>query len=101
MMRDLRTWLKQAEELGELQVITEELDWNEETSALNYLVGQQEGAPALLYEKIKDAPAGFRALHNLFGTSKERIAATFGLPHGKPLTELIELMRARSHRKVP
>ncbi|OFW32377.1 MAG: UbiD-type (de) carboxylyase-like protein [Acidobacteria bacterium RIFCSPLOWO2_12_FULL_60_22] len=101
MMRDLRTWLKQAEELGELQVITEELDWDEETSALNYMVGQREGAPALLYEKIKDAPPGFRALHNLFGTSKERIAATFGLPRGKPLTELIDMVRSTFQRKVP
>src|SRR3990172_8507128 len=101
MMRDLRTWLKQAEELGELQVITEELDWDEETSALNYMVGQREGAPALLYEKIKDAPPGFRALHNLFGTRKERIAATFGLPRGKPLTELIDMVRSTFQRKVP
>ena len=41
-MRDLRGWLKQVEEMGELQVISQELDWDEETSALNYMVGQQE-----------------------------------------------------------
>src|SRR3990167_9770551 len=100
-MRDLRSWLQQVEEIGELQTIRAELYWNEETSALNYMVGQREGAPALLYEKIKDAPPGFRALHNLFGTSKERIAATFGLPRGKPLTELIEMVRSSFHRKIP
>ena len=60
-MRDLRGWLKQVEEMGELQVISQELDWNEETSALNYMVGQQEGAPALLLEKTKGAAPGFRA----------------------------------------
>ncbi len=100
-MRDLRTWMQQVEAMGELLTITEELDWDEETSALNYIVGQREGAPALLYEKIKDAPAGFRCLHNLFGTSKERIAAAVGLPQGKSLTELIELFRQRALHKVP
>ena len=52
-MRDLRGWLKQVEEMGELQVISQELDWDEETSALNYMVGQREGAPALLFEKTR------------------------------------------------
>ncbi|MCH7979381.1 MAG: UbiD family decarboxylase, partial [Acidobacteria bacterium] len=79
-MRDLRRWLQQVEQMGELQVISQELDWNEETSALNYMVAQQEGAPALLFEKLKDTTPGFRTLHNLFGTSKDRIALAFGLP---------------------
>ena len=100
-MRDLRGWLKKVEEMGELATITSELDWNEESSALNYMVGQQEGAPALLFENIKDARPGFRTLHNLFGTSKERIAAAFGFPHGKPLTELIDMTRASFHHKIP
>jgi len=89
-MRDLRTWLKQVNAMGELLTIAEELDWDEETSALNYIVGQREGAPALLYEKVKDAPAGFRCLHNLFGTSKERIAAALDLP--------LNTVRSRLHR---
>ena len=100
-MRDLRGWLKQVEEMGELQVISQELDWDEETSALNYMVGQQEGAPALLFEKIKDAAPGFRALHNLFGTSKERVAAAFGFPAGKTLTELIQMVRTSFRHKIP
>ena len=82
-MHDLRSWLKQVEEMGELKVISQALDWNEETSALNYMVGQHEGAPALLFENIKGAAPGFRALYNLFGTSKERIAAASGFPRGK------------------
>ena len=100
-MRDLRSWLQQVEQMGELQVISQELDWNEETSALNYMVAQQEGAPALLFEKLKDAAPGFRTLHNLFGTSKERIALTFGLPLGTPLRELIHRVRTNFRRKLP
>src|SRR5690242_16789560 len=100
-MRDLRGWLNQVEQMGELQTISAELDWDEESSALNYMVGQQEGAPALLFDKIKDANPGFRTLHNLFGTSKERVAAAFGFPQGKPLTELIDMTRSAFHHKIP
>ena len=60
-MRDLRSWLKQVQELGELQVISREIDSDEETSALNYIVGQREATPALLYENIVGARPGFRA----------------------------------------
>src|SRR3989304_10310007 len=90
-MRDLRTWLKQVEELGELQVITQEMDSCEETSALNFMVGQQEGSPALLLENIQNAPPGFRALYNLFGTSKERVAAALAaqVPSGALYTKYI------------
>ncbi len=100
-MRDLRSWLSTVERMGELQTIRQELDWDEESSALNYMVGQREGAPALLYENIKGAAPGFRALHNLFGTSKERVATAFGFPQGKSLTELIEMARTSFRRKVP
>jgi UbiD family decarboxylase len=100
-MRDLRGWLKQVDALGELAVISRELDWNEESSALNYMVGQREGAPALLFEKIKDSKPGFRTLHNLFGTSKERVAVSFGFPAGKSITELIRMVRESFRRKIP
>jgi len=100
-MRDLRSWLKQVEDLGELQVIRQQLDWNEEAAALNYIVGHKEGAPALMYENIKDTAPGFRSLYNLFGTSKERVAAAFGFPAGKSYTELINMVRTNFRRKVP
>src|ERR1041385_339910 len=101
MMRDLRSWLDDVSAMGELQVIKQELDWNEEAAALNYIVGHREGAPALLYENIKDAAPGFRSLYNLFGTSKERVAAAFGFPRGKSLTEQIEMVRTNFRRKIP
>lgn len=100
-MHDLRHWLKQVDEMGELKVISQPLDWNEETSALNYMVSQHEGSPALLLENIKGAAPGFRALYNLFGTSKERIATASGLPQNKSLTELIEMVRDRFRTKIP
>ncbi len=100
-MRDLRTWLDEAEKLGELHKISKQMDWDEETSALNYMVGQQEGAPALLFENIKDAPMGFRTLHNLFGTSKDRIAMTFGLPTGQPLINSVQSLRQSFHKRIP
>jgi UbiD family decarboxylase len=100
-VHDLRHWLKQVDEMGELKVISQPLDWNEETSALNYMVSQHEGSPALLLENIKGAAPGFRALYNLFGTSKERIATASGLPQNKSLTELIQMVRDRFRTKIP
>jgi 4-hydroxy-3-polyprenylbenzoate decarboxylase len=100
-MRDLRTWLDQAERMGELAKIKKQMDWNEETSALNYIVGQREGAPALLFENIKDAQPGFRTLHNLFGTSKERIAAAYGFPQGKTVLEYADMLRKVFKNKIP
>jgi UbiD family decarboxylase len=100
-VHDLRHWLKQVDEMGELKVISQPLDWNEETSALNYMVSQHEGSPALLLENIKGDAPGFRALYNLFGTSKERIATASGLPQNKSLTELIQMVRDRFRTKIP
>ena len=46
--RDLRDWLKEVEKIGELVRISEEVDWDEELSAITYLTGKKIGGPALL-----------------------------------------------------
>lgn len=48
--RDLREWLDRVEAIGLLSRITEEVDWDEEMAALSHMVGQEAGAPALLFE---------------------------------------------------
>ena len=74
-MRDLRSWLQQVKEMGELQIIRAEMDWNEETSALNYMVGQREGSPALLFENMNGTPPGFRSTQE----SSTRLTTTSSL----------------------
>ena len=36
--RDLRDWLEKTEKLGELKTIKEEVDWDEELTAITYMV---------------------------------------------------------------
>ena len=41
--QDLRDWLKEVEKIGELARIKEEVDWDEELSAITYLTGKKIG----------------------------------------------------------
>ena len=75
---DLREWLKEVEKIGELARITEEVDWDEELSAITYLVGKKIGGPALLFETIKGYPKGNRVLSNILGSSLNRISSCPG-----------------------
>ena len=67
--RDLRDFINQVRDLGELESI-EGADWNLEIGAITELKGEREG-PALLFDRIKGYPAGYRILSNLFCTPQE------------------------------
>ena len=73
--RDLRGWIHQAEELGELKKI-DGADWDVEIGAVTEL-GHHRGeqSHALLFDHIKGYPAGYRVLSNTLNTTK-RLAMT-------------------------
>lgn len=91
--KDLREWLLEVEKMGELAKIEKEVDWNEEMSAITYLVGKKKGGPALLFENIKGYPNGYRVLTNILSSSLNRIALTFGLPLGLSELEMIRRVK--------
>lgn len=99
--KDLRDWLRKVEEMGELKVVHEEVDWDEELAAITYMVAKKKGSPALLFEKIKGYPSGFRVLTNILGSSFKRIALTLGLPTNLSLLEMIEKTKDIYKRKIP
>ena len=75
---DLRDWLKQVEEMGELKTV-KGTDWNLELGAIADLVAKNpRNAWALLFDEIKDYPAGFRVLTGIL-SSPRRLALTLGL----------------------
>jgi 4-hydroxy-3-polyprenylbenzoate decarboxylase len=77
--RDVREWIEQVAAMGELKVV-EGADWNLEIGALSVLASKhKENSPALLFDKIKDYPAGFRILVGFFESLK-RSALTTNLP---------------------
>ena len=98
---DLREWLKEVEKIGELARITEEVDWDEELSALTYLTGKKIGGPALLFENIKGYQKGNRVLSNILGSSLNRIALALGLPLNLPALEMIKMTKDIYKKRIP
>ena len=77
--KDVREWIRQVEEMGELKIV-EGADWNLEIGALSVLASKhKENSPALLFDQIKDYPAGYRILVGFFESLK-RSALTTNLP---------------------
>jgi len=60
--KDVRGWIQQVDKMGELKVI-EGADWNLEIGGLSVLASKhREDSPALLFDRIRDYPPGFRIL---------------------------------------
>lgn len=86
--------------MGELHRIEAEVDPVEEMGGLTYLVGKQEGAPALLFNRVKGAPRT-RSLFNLLGTSLSRVALALGLDPGLSPREVVRAIRLKLKERIP
>ncbi|MFH0913974.1 MAG: UbiD family decarboxylase [Chloroflexota bacterium] len=93
MFKDLREFIKKAEEIGEYQLI-EGADWNLELGTISALKGEIPGSPLLVFDKIKGYPAGYRVATNLATTAK-RMALCYDLPTEASGIELVRAMRDR------
>jgi len=82
--RDLRDWIERAEAIGQIHRVRAEVD-RDEMGAITYMAHQTIGAPAPLFERIKDCPPGIRALWNMIGSSPDRFALVVGEPTGLPV----------------
>ncbi len=78
--KDLREWIKTVEDLGELKRI-DGATWEEDIGMATELLNHTPQAPAALFDNIPGYPTGHRVLTNAL-TSNDRLAVTFGLPHG-------------------
>ena len=87
MHHDLRSWLSLMDEQGEL-VYVDGADWHLEIGVVSELWGS--GAQALLFDRIKGYPEGYRVLTNALN-APQRISQTVGLP---PIYSKVELVRA-------
>ena len=100
-MLSLRQLLSEADSMGELKIITQPIDWDEEMGALNYMVAQRENSPILWFKNIKDAKYGSSAVFNLFSAAKDRIALSLGLQKNCSVTDLIRFSKDNFGRKMP
>ncbi len=73
---DLRQWLQDVEALGELKLV-EGADWDLEIGGISEANYMRRG-PALLFDRIKDYPAGYRVLTTATG-SPRRLGVTLGM----------------------
>ena len=96
-IKDLREYLKILDELGELQEINEEVDWNLEIGAIVRRAYDLR-APAPLFNKIKGIEDGFRALGGSAGISPReglkfcRIAASLGFEPATGAKEIVNTL---------
>jgi phenylphosphate carboxylase alpha subunit len=85
--RDLREFIAKCKQLGETQVIEQEVDWNLEVGAITRRCCELS-APAPFFQKIKDYPKGYR----IFGiplAKFRRLAIAMDLVPDAPFNEIM------------
>jgi UbiD family decarboxylase len=100
---DMRSFIDAAMELGEFRLV-EGADWDEEIGALTEAAAELiEDPPLILFDKIKDYPAGYRVV-SLPMASARLAALALGLDiDGKSKTELRTLaeQKMKSVKPIP
>ncbi len=103
-IQDLREWLSQVEQLGELVRVRQPVDRDEEMSAISYLVAKQQPSPAVLFERPRGfdgSPIGAKMLWNVIGPSVKRVALTLEEPADTPTVELIRRVKDKLKLRLP
>ncbi len=95
--KDLREFINQLEEQGDLIRIEKEVDWNLEAGAITRRCCEL-GKPAPLFQKIKDYPPGYRILGDPMGTFR-RLATALKLSPSVSYSEIVDAFDER--RKHP
>jgi 4-hydroxy-3-polyprenylbenzoate decarboxylase len=106
-LKDLRAYLAALQEIGEVQPIDREVDWNLEIGAI-IRRSYDLRAPAPLFNRIKDSEPGFRVLGAPAGLSRQpglslaRIALALGLdPHASGQDIIESLVSAHARQPIP
>jgi 4-hydroxy-3-polyprenylbenzoate decarboxylase len=99
-MPDLRTWLREVDQLGQLMTV-ENAHWDLELSTLTEIINERcKPRPALLFDRIKGYPRGYRVAANLV-SSTERLSLTLGMDRGLSEMDFIQAWRRRVKRISP
>lgn len=86
--RDLREFIEVLGKTGDLIRITEEVDWNLEAGAITRRSNEKQG-PAILFERIKGYPPGFRLMGGTIATYR-RLAIAMGLNPEASYSEILD-----------
>jgi 4-hydroxy-3-polyprenylbenzoate decarboxylase len=99
IFNDLRDFIDEVERMGELKKI-EGADWNLEIGGITEIVALSDNPVALLFDKIKGYPAGYRVATNLFANQR-RQALALGLPIEAKGIELVDAWRKKVREVEP
>ena len=92
-MADLRSWLEKTAQAGDLKEYTG-ADWNLDIAYLTTCNWKKDDAPALLFDKIKGYPEGFRVLTSSIRT-QGRVASVLNVPVAKTYREQLQILRGK------
>ncbi|MFQ5826563.1 MAG: UbiD family decarboxylase [Dehalococcoidia bacterium] len=95
---DIRGFIDALEGTGDVVRIKREVDWDLEAAAIGRRCYETQG-PALLFERIKDYPQGFRIFNGSIGTYR-RVAIALGLRPDAPLGEIHAVYEEREQSPV-
>jgi 4-hydroxy-3-polyprenylbenzoate decarboxylase len=98
--RDLRDWLGLVEQHGLLHTIDQEVDPDQELSAITLLGSSRRGSGAFLFRRMRGDASGSRILTNMLGASEERYALTVGLEPSLTTGEKIAATRKILQRRI-
>ncbi len=84
---DLREWIEQAEQLGEVRLVSG-ASWQEEIGMAAEIVQHSATAPCVIFDDVPGCPKGFRVLTNFFGGRRQNM--TLGFPTDLSKLELSE-----------
>jgi len=96
--RDVRQFIEALDKVGELVRVKQEVDWDLEVGAISRRAYETE-APAILFEKIKDYPEGFRIHSGSLGTYR-RLAIAMGLDPDTSIRSIYEEYERREQHPV-
>ena len=88
--KDFRGFIEEAKKVSAWRLI-EGADWDREIGALIEATAELDERPMLLFDKIKDYPAGFRLVSLAFANYK-RTALAFGISPEKTKLEVVRLL---------
>ena len=98
--RDLREWLNQVNEFGELKTV-EGADWDLEIGAITEMARKESKvAPCILFDSIKDYSKGQRLVVGQLNSIK-RVALTTGMPTDMSTLELVDAWRKKIKELKP
>lgn len=97
--RDNREFIEALKKTGDVVCIKKEVDWDLEAGAITRRACELY-APAVLFEKIRDYPDGYRIFGGPLATYR-RIAIAMGLSVDTPIYEIYDEFERRQEHLIP